>query len=59
MELITEQNPVVPDELRKGLRFVGDSVDFGMAPVPRIQPIPTVEQPQTSTAEARKNWGIR
>ena len=58
MELITEQNPVVPDELRKGLHFIGDSVDFGKAPVPRVHPIPTVEQPQPSTVEAHKNWGI-
>ena len=55
MEYIKEDVPVIKNITPRGsLRVIGDSMDFGKAPVPR--------QPSTGQAKpevAKKDWGIR
>ncbi len=55
MDYITEDKPVVKNVIPTGsLKIVGDSIDFGMAPVPRKES--TVE---SKPEVAKKDWGIR
>lgn len=55
MEYITEDNPVVKNVIPKGsLKIVGDSIDFGKAPVPRTQ-----STGESKPEVAKKDWGIR
>lgn len=56
MEYITEQMPVRNVDMRTGLRIVGDSVDFGKSPVPRI---PRSQDVKRQSEQAHKNWGVR
>ena len=55
MDYITEQIPVRNVDLRTGLKIIGDSVDFGKAPVPRTPPSQDVKK---QAEQAYKNWGI-
>ena len=58
MEFITEDGSLKEKELKaliqqREMKFVGDSADFGLSPVPRKENTPP------TTEVATKDWGIR